>query len=103
MIFTLVGLPIVLKLVHSGSWFSGPQKMTSISVAPIAGRAQVQEKLGAKVNGEFAQVAQIRAQLENAQWELDQTTTRSPCDCYVVNLQLRPVNSTVSVGSTISK
>ncbi|HET9734887.1 MAG TPA: HlyD family secretion protein [Burkholderiales bacterium] len=55
----------------------------------IAGRAQVQEKLGAKVNGEFAQVAQIRAQLENAQWELDQTTTRSPCDCYVVNLQLR--------------
>ena len=55
----------------------------------IAGRAQVQEKLGAKVNGEFAQVAQIRAQLENAQWELDQTTTRSPCNCYVVNLQLR--------------
>src|SRR5512134_1261258 len=55
----------------------------------IAGRAQVQEKLGAKVNGEFAQVAQIRAQLDNAQWELDQTTTRSPCDCYVVNLQLR--------------
>ncbi len=55
----------------------------------IAGSAQVQQKLGAKVNGEFAQAAQIRAQLENAQWELDQTTTRSPCDCYVVNLQLR--------------
>ena len=55
----------------------------------IAGRAQVQEKLGAKVNGEFAQVAQIRAQLESAQWDLDQTTTRSPCDCYVDNLQLR--------------
>jgi multidrug resistance efflux pump len=34
-------------------------------------------------------VAQIRAQLDNAQWELEQTTTRSPCDCYVVNLQLR--------------
>ena len=56
----------------------------------VAGRAQVQEKLGAKVNGEFAQVAQIRAQLDSAQWDLDQTTTRSPCDCYVVNLQLRP-------------
>jgi multidrug resistance efflux pump len=41
------------------------------------------------VDGEFAQAAQIRAQLENAAWELDQTTTRSPCDCYVVNLQLR--------------
>ena len=54
-----------------------------------AGEQQTVQKLGAKVNGEFAQVAQIRAQLENARWELDQTVTRSPCDCYVVNLQLR--------------
>ena len=56
----------------------------------VAGQAQVQQRLGATVNGEYAQVAQIRAQLESAQWDLDQTTTRSPCDCYVVNLQLRP-------------
>jgi len=56
----------------------------------IASERQVQQKLGAKSNGEFAQVAQIRAQLANAKWLLDQTTTRSPCDCYVVNLQLRP-------------
>jgi multidrug resistance efflux pump len=56
----------------------------------VAGREQVQQKLGAKVEGEYAQVAQIRAQLDNAKWDLDQTTTRSPCDCYVVNLQLRP-------------
>jgi multidrug resistance efflux pump len=55
-----------------------------------AGQAQVQQRLGAKSNGEYAQVAQIRAQLASAQWDLDQTTTRSPCDCYVVNLQLRP-------------
>ena len=55
-----------------------------------AGEAQVQQRLAAKSNGEYAQVAQIRAQLESAQWDLDQTTTRSPCDCYVVNLQLRP-------------
>jgi len=54
-----------------------------------AGEQQTVQKLGAKVNGEFAQVAQIRAQLENARWDLDQTVTRSPCDCYVVNLQLR--------------
>ncbi|HEX7272177.1 MAG TPA: HlyD family secretion protein [Casimicrobiaceae bacterium] len=56
----------------------------------IASREQVQQKLGANVNGEYAQVAQIRAQLESAKWDLDQTTTRSPCDCYVINLQLRP-------------
>jgi multidrug resistance efflux pump len=56
----------------------------------VAGRDQVRQKLGAKVDGEYAQVAQLRAQLERAEWDLDQTTTRSPCDCYVVNLQLRP-------------
>lgn len=55
-----------------------------------AGERQTQQKLGARVNGEFAQVAQIRAQLENARWELEQTVTLSPCDCYVINLQLRP-------------
>jgi len=56
----------------------------------VASREQVQQRLGAKVNGEYATVAQVRAQLESAKWDLDQTTTRSPCDCYVVNLQLRP-------------
>ncbi len=59
-------------------------------VQAVAGERQIFQKLGANVKGEFAQVAQIRAQLENARWELDQTTTVSPCDCYVVNLQLRP-------------
>jgi multidrug resistance efflux pump len=59
-------------------------------VQAIAARDSVQQKLGAKVNGEYAQVAQIRAQLETAKWNLDQTTTRSPCDCYVINLALRP-------------
>jgi multidrug resistance efflux pump len=56
----------------------------------LAGERQIQQKLGATSKGEYAQVAQIRAQLENAKWQLDQTTTRSPCDCYVINLQLRP-------------
>jgi multidrug resistance efflux pump len=51
---------------------------------------QIQQKLASRVKGEFSQVAQVRAQLENAKWELEQTTTRSPCDCYVINLQLRP-------------
>ena len=55
-----------------------------------AGEQQTVQKLGAKVNGEFAQVAQIRAQLENARWDLEQTVTLSPCDCFVINLQLRP-------------
>lgn len=55
-----------------------------------ASEQQVQQKLSARVEGEYAQVATVRAQLENARWELEQTVARSPCDCYVVNLQLRP-------------
>jgi multidrug resistance efflux pump len=62
----------------------------SAEVQARASEQQLQQKLGAKVNGEYAQVAQIRAQMENAKWQLEQTTTRSPCDCFVVNLQLRP-------------
>jgi multidrug resistance efflux pump len=70
----------------------------------VANEGQVTQKLSGQVNGEQASVAAARAQLAtakaqvdqsradlaNAQWNLDQTTTRSPCDCYVVNLQLRP-------------
>jgi multidrug resistance efflux pump len=59
-------------------------------VQAVAGEGQIRQKLGGRVNGEFAQVAQIRAQLENARWELEQTVVLSPCDCYVINLQLRP-------------
>ena len=65
----------------------------------IAGREQVQQRLGAKSNGEYAQIAQIRAQLASAQWDLDQTTTRSPCDCYVINLQLRPGGFATALGA----
>jgi len=59
-------------------------------VGAEANLRQIQQRQSATVKGEFSQVAQVRAQLENAQWLLEQTTTRSPCDCYVVNLQLRP-------------
>jgi multidrug resistance efflux pump len=68
---------------------SAEAQARAAEVQARAGEQQTVQKLGAKVNGEFAQVAQIRAQLENARWDLDQTVTRSPCDCYVINLQLR--------------
>jgi multidrug resistance efflux pump len=55
-----------------------------------ASLGQIKQKLNATVKGEVSQVAQVRAQLENARWQLQETTTRSPCECYVVNLALRP-------------
>jgi multidrug resistance efflux pump len=58
--------------------------------ASVANEAQVRAQLAATVNGDISSVAKIKADLANAEWELDQTTVRSPCDCYVINLALRP-------------
>ena len=58
--------------------------------ASIANEAQVRAQLAATVNGDISSVAKLKADLANAEWELEQTTVRSPCDCYVINLALRP-------------
>ena len=56
----------------------------------VANEAQIRVQLAATVGGDIASVAKIKADLANAEWELEQTTVRSPCDCYVINLALRP-------------
>lgn len=56
----------------------------------------LRERLAAKAGNDQADVAQIRAQLEDAEWRLGETTAYAPADGYVINLQLRP-------GSTASQ
>jgi multidrug resistance efflux pump len=58
--------------------------------AALANESQVRAQLAAIVDGDIASVAKIKADLANAEWELEQTTVRSPCDCHVINLALRP-------------
>jgi len=59
--------------------------------------ASIRQKVNATVeDGEQADVAQIQAQLRDAQWKLGETTTYAPEDGYVINLQLRP-------GSTVAQ
>ena len=58
--------------------------------------ASIRERLGAQSGGEQAEVAEIRAEVQEAQWKLNETTMYAPTDGYVINLQLRP-GSTVSV------
>jgi len=69
-----------------------------------ANEAQVVQKLSGQVNGEQASVASARAQvatakaqvdvsradLANAQWNLDQTAVYAPTSGYAINVQLRP-------------
>ncbi len=65
-------------------------------VQAMAGERQVKQRLGAQSNGEYAQVAQVRAQLENAKWELSQTTVLAPANGYAINVQIRPGTMTVA-------
>lgn len=69
-----------------------------------ANEAQVAQKISGQVNGEQASVAAARAQfatakaqvdasradLANAQWNLDQTSVYAPANGYAINVQLRP-------------
>jgi multidrug resistance efflux pump len=55
-----------------------------------ASERQIRERMKGTYKDEYAPVAQIRAQLANAKWELEQTTVVAPADGYAINLQLRP-------------
>ena len=44
--------------------------------------------LGSEIEGENTTVAQLIAQLDNAQWQLEQTTVRAPADGYVSTMAL---------------
>lgn len=56
----------------------------------LASERQIRQRMGAKSNGEWAQIAQTRAQLEQAKWDLAQTTIYAPANGTPINVQLRP-------------
>lgn len=62
----------------------------------LAAERQIRQRMGAKSNGEWAQVAQVRAQLDSARWDLSQTTVLAPANGTPVNVQLRPGSMTAA-------
>jgi multidrug resistance efflux pump len=56
----------------------------------LAGERQIRQKMGARSNGEWAQIAQTRAQLDQAKFDLAQTTVYAPANGTPINVQLRP-------------
>jgi multidrug resistance efflux pump len=62
----------------------------------VASERQIRQRMSGKFNDEYAPVAQIRAQLENAKWELAQTTVFAPTTGYAINVQLRPGSMTTA-------
>jgi multidrug resistance efflux pump len=66
----------------------------------LAGERQLKERSKGTFNDEYAPVANIRAQLANAKWELEQTTVLAPADGYPTNVQLRPGSFTTAFPIT---
>ncbi|MEJ2793254.1 HlyD family secretion protein [Iodobacter sp. LRB] len=62
-----------------------------------AGEAKIQTKLEGVVGPDLASVAQIKAQLEAARYDLQSTVVRAPADGYAVNVSVRPGNYLVSM------
>jgi len=66
--------------------------------ANVGAEAQVRARLGATVGDDQAEVAEIKAMLENARWELSETVFHAPADGTVINLQLRPGQMATALG-----
>ena len=106
-----------LSAAGAGSRFDLEQAQTNVTeltaqiAAARAAEQQVREKLSGRVNGELSTVAGVkaqiataqaqvraaiaqadttRAQLQNARWDLDQTTVVAPGNGTMVNVMLRP-------------
>ena len=79
---------------------SAEAQSRAAEVQALASQRQVALRLGARIDGEYAPVAQIRAQLDNARWELEQTTVTAPADGYAINVQLRPGSMTAAFPTT---
>jgi multidrug resistance efflux pump len=56
----------------------------------------VRDRVSATTGDEQADVAQIRAKLREAEWQVAETSVYAPADGHVINLQLRP-------GSTVAQ
>jgi multidrug resistance efflux pump len=69
-------------------------------VQAVAGERQLRERAAGKLDSEYAPVAQIRAQLASAEWDLAQTTVTAPTDGYAINVQLRPGSFTTAFPIT---
>jgi multidrug resistance efflux pump len=75
-----------LVAAGAGDRFALEQAQTTVNqlesdlASAVANEGQVSALMNATVGQDQAEVAQIRAQLENAKWELEQTTVLAPAD-----------------------
>jgi multidrug resistance efflux pump len=100
----------IQKLYASGSNTEFKQQDTQIQFETVTAQFNVakatQESaklaLDSEIGGTNTTVAQIQAQLENAEWELSQTTIRAPADGYVTVMALSVGARALQARSTMS-
>jgi multidrug resistance efflux pump len=63
--------------------------LTGQLAAAKAHETSAELALSAEIDGVNTEVARVTAELDDARWNLDQTTVRAPSDGYVTNLALR--------------
>src|ERR1700726_2866255 len=80
------------------------QYETTLAQFNVAKAAQQSAKLAldSEIGGVNTTVAQIQAQLENASWELSQTTVRAPADGYVTVLALSVGDRALQASAVMS-
>lgn len=72
------------------------ERATGLVRASAGAQSQL-DQWNAQLAAAEASIAGLRAQLGNAQWQLDETVVRAPYDGFVFNLQLRPGNFVTSM------
>jgi len=79
---------------------SGVAQARATETQSAASERQIRQRMAGKFEDEYAPVAQVRAQLDNAKWELSQTTVYAPTTGYAINVQLRPGSFTTAFPIT---
>ena len=100
----------IQKLYSSGTNSEFKQQDTQIQFETTAAQFNVAKStqesaklaLDSEIGGTNTTVAQIQAQLENAEWELSQTTIRAPADGYVTAMALSVGARALQARSTMS-
>ena len=78
-------------------------EVLSAQLDTAAARAEsVSLALNSTIDGEHTSVAQLLAQLDQAQWELDQTTVLAPSDGYVTSMALAVGHRAVPLRPALS-
>src|SRR4029077_13328296 len=80
------------------------QYETALAQLNVAKAAQQSAKLAmdSEIGGVNTSVAQLQAQLENANWQLEQTTIRAPADGYVTAVALTVGDRAFQLRSAMS-